>query len=894
MRAKDILKMALICGMALQSHLSAEGGTARFSSFSYIGNDDYYAKRPLQSPSEFYNPILPGWYSDPSICRVDSDYYMVTSTFGYFPGIPVFHSRDLVNWEQTGNVIDRDSQMTFTGESLDKGGIYAPQITYDSASGLYYVISTDCTGIHGGRHFFVTSRNPAEGWSDPTWLDAIDGIDPSLFFDDDGSAYIAYKEDTTGQPKWSNHRAIRIIRFDPATGQTVGDPVKFNEEGVGPEERLARDEGPHIYKVNGKYYIVCAEGGTGNFHSAVCYKADNVFGPYTRWSRNPMLTQRLLKDSRSNAVTCTGHADIVQTPEGEWWAVFLGCRPCKEGYQHLGRETFMMPVHWSKDGFPYVTQEKDTVPMVLERKGTTRGGSMLSGNFTWSDDFSGKTLRPEWMSLRASAASHYKLGKKGLELTPSTELSTGKGTPAYIGRRMQHHKFTVTTTMEFIPTTDRERAGLLLLKNEGRQYFMALGKEGLTLRRIGAKGETDILATKATNPNARSLDLKVESTGTAYNFLYRLTGSGQWQILAQGIDASWLSDRAGGFTGTTIGPYAEIIESAKVKKNALLRRTDAAFFATDTARMIGEQVRLFQRVTGGWPKNIEMGIPLTEAERKQALDDKWRLDDSTTDNNATVMQMEFLARLYRQTGDTAALSSFRRGIEFLLSGQYDNGGWPQFWPENRDYQIHITYNDNAMVRTLTLVRDLMNGTEPYDADGMTTPEEHEHLAKAFRKGVECILATQIKDRDGNLTVWCQQHDRETLAPAKARAYELPSYCSSESAAILRLLMEIPDPDVRIKNAVNSGMKWLDRHKITGVRYIRNEVDSHLEADPEGSPIWARFYDLEKGEPFVCDRDGIPRRNLSEIGEERRNGYGWYNDNPAALFPLYSDWLRRNQ
>lgn len=818
MRAKDILKMALICGMALQSHLSAEGGTARFSSFSYIGNDDYYAKRPLQSPSEFYNPILPGWYSDPSICRVDSDYYMVTSTFGYFPGIPVFHSRDLVNWEQTGNVIDRDSQMTFTGESLDKGGIYAPQITYDSASGLYYVISTDCTGIHGGRHFFVTSRNPAEGWSDPTWLDAIDGIDPSLFFDDDGSAYIAYKEDTTGQPKWSNHRAIRIIRFDPATGQTVGDPVKFNEEGVGPEERLARDEGPHIYKMNGKYYLVCAEGGTGNFHSAVCYKADNVFGPYTRWSRNPMLTQRLLKDSRSNAVTCTGHADIVQTPEGEWWAVFLGCRPGVEGYQHLGRETFMMPVHWSKDGFPYVTQEKDTVPMVLERKGTTRVGSMLSGNFTWSDDFRGKTLRPEWMSLRASAASHYKPGKKGLELTPSTELSTGKGTPAYIGRRMQHHKFTVTTTMEFRPTTDGERAGLLLLKNEGRQYFMALGKEGLTLRRIGAKGKTDILATTPTEPKVKSLDLKVESTGTAYNFFYRPTGSGQWQILAEGIDASWLSDRAGGFTGTTIGPYAETIEAAKVKKSAMLRHTDTAFFATDTARMIGEKVRLFQRVTGGWP---------------------------------------------------------------------------QFWPENLDYQIHITYNDNAMVRTMTIIRDLIGGTEPYDAVGLTTPEEHRLLAEAFRKGVECILATQIKDKDGNLTVWCQQHDRETLAPAKARAYELPSYCSSESAAILQLLMELPNPDERVKNAINSGMTWLDRHKITGFRYVRDKINSRLAADPNAGPIWARFYDLEKGEPFVCDRDGIPRRNLSEIGKERRNGYGWYNDAPASLYPIYRLWAARH-
>lgn len=548
--------MTLAAAIALQAMAA---GTATFSNFSYTGDDDFYNKRPLASESEFYNPVLPGWYSDPSICRVDSDYYMVTSTFGYFPGIPVFHSRDLVNWEQTGNVIERNEQMTFAGESLDKGGIYAPQISYNKANGLYYVISTDCTGIHGGRHFYVTSADPSKGWSNPTWLDAIDGIDPSLFFDDNGKAYIVYKEDTTGQPKWSNHRAIRMIEFDPVSGTTVGESFKFVEEGVGPEEKLARDEGPHIYKINGRYYLVCAEGGTGNFHSAVVYRADSVAGPYTRWSRNPMLTQRLLKDSRSNAVTCTGHADLVETPEGEWWAVFLGCRPGVEGYQSLGRETFMMPVAWSRDGFPYITQEKDTIPLVIERKGARRGDRMLSGNFTWSDDFSSKDLRPEWMSLRSSASHLYKTGRKGrgLELTPSTELSTGKGTPAYLGRRMQHHRFTVETELKFKPANDGQRAGLLLLKNEGRQYFMALGTDGITLRRVGAKDKVETIASAPLKVDGKPVELKVISTGKSYTFLYRPEGAAEWLTLADGVDAAYLSDRAGGFTGTTIGPYAE-------------------------------------------------------------------------------------------------------------------------------------------------------------------------------------------------------------------------------------------------------------------------------------------------------------------------------------------------
>ena len=166
------------------------------------------------------------------------------------------------------------------------------------------------------------------------------------------------------------------MRFDRTTGQTEGQPVKFREEGVGPEERLARNEGPHIYKIRGKYYIICAEGGTGIFHSEVAYRADSIFGPYTRWSRNPMLTQRELKAGRTNPVTCTGHADMVQTPGGEWWAVFLGCRPGPGGVEQLGRETFMMPVSWSRDGFPYITQEKDTVPLRLRMEGAERKGEV--------------------------------------------------------------------------------------------------------------------------------------------------------------------------------------------------------------------------------------------------------------------------------------------------------------------------------------------------------------------------------------------------------------------------------------------------------------------------------------------------------------------------------------
>ncbi|MBR1504006.1 MAG: pectate lyase, partial [Prevotella sp.] len=241
-------------------------------------------------------------------------------------------------------------------------------------------------------------------------------------------------------------------------------------------------------------------------------------------------------------------------------------------------------------------------------------------------------------------------------------------------------------------------------------------------------------------------------------------------------------------------------------------------FMTDEARRIGDQILLYQRDTGGWPKNIDMAKPLSDKERTLILEDKQRRDDSTTDNGATTTQMIFLARLYQQTKDQRYRNGFRKGVEYLLSGQYENGGWPQFWPEMRDYQIHITYNDDAMVNTMTLLRDMVELKEPYQ-DDLTDEVLRKRMQTAFDKGIECILATQIVT-NGELTVWCQQHDRETLKPAKARSYELPSYCSAESAAITQLLMELPHPDDRVKRAINSAMRWFEKHQIRGYKVVR--------------------------------------------------------------------------
>lgn len=335
---------------------------------------------------------------------------------------------------------------------------------------------------------------------------------------------------------------------------------------------------------------------------------------------------------------------------------------------------------------------------------------------------------------------------------------------------------------------------------------------------------------------------------------------------------------------------------ATLTASAGIMQQQIPYRAVADSQRIGDQILLYQRVTGGWPKNIDMARPLTVEEWAQVTADKQNRDDSTIDNGATTTQMIFLAHLYQQTKDVRYRDGFRKGVEYLLSGQYENGGWPQFWPEMHGYQRHITFNDNAIVNTMTLFRDIVNQEEPYQGD-LTDEALRRQMQKAFDKGVECMLATQMVI-NGELTVWCQQHDRETLLPAPARAYELPSYCSQESAAITRLLMDLPKPDDRVKRAIHAAMRWFDKYKLTGYRYVRigekgnPNQDRILVKDDEASPIWARYYDLERCEPYVCDRDGIPRRHLEQIGSERRNGYGWYNDRAATLYPLYEAWAEK--
>lgn len=342
-----------------------------------------------------------------------------------------------------------------------------------------------------------------------------------------------------------------------------------------------------------------------------------------------------------------------------------------------------------------------------------------------------------------------------------------------------------------------------------------------------------------------------------------------------------------------------VAASYAVPKNwkATLRETDPEFFKTEQATMIGDNLLLFQRETGGWQKNTDMTYELTAAQRDSVAADKNRRDDSTIDNDATTIQMEFLARLYKATGEPRFQEGFNRGLDYLLSGQYENGGWPQFWPVTEGYQVHITYNDDAIANILKLFDDILNGREPY-YESLIGDSMRTRIKDSFNRGIQCILDTQIIV-DGEPTVWCQQHDHITYEPAPARTYELPSFCSQESAAIVELLMTIPDPDTSIRRSIHGAMKWFEDYRLDDIAIERTGrrgepgYDVRLVERPGAGPLWARFYDLENCRPFVCDRDGVPRERLDQIGPERRHGYSWYNDRPARLYPLYEAWKAKN-
>lgn len=327
----------------------------------------------------------------------------------------------------------------------------------------------------------------------------------------------------------------------------------------------------------------------------------------------------------------------------------------------------------------------------------------------------------------------------------------------------------------------------------------------------------------------------------------------------------------------------------------LIMKSYSAWFGSEEGRKIADNVLLYQRDIGGWPKNIQMLKELTDDEKSKLIALKPSAKDCTIDNKATTQEILFVSKMYAQTKEEKYKDSFLRAVDYLLSAQYPNGGWPQYFPLKKGYYTHITYNDNSMVDVLNVLREIANGTEYYS---VKPPKETVDKAKiAFEKGIDCILKTQYK-QNGVLTVWCAQHDEVTFAPANARAYELASLSGKESAKVTLLLMSIDNPSPEIKTAVKSAYDWFEKTKITNLKEERiydengKVIGKKMYPMEDVAPIWPRFAELDTNEPFFCDRDGIKKKFITDISEERRNGYSWYSNEPKEVLKKYKKWSKK--
>jgi alpha-N-arabinofuranosidase len=519
---------------------------------------------PSQPAQRFSNPILAGFYPDPSICRVENDYYLVNSTFAYFPGITVFHSRDLVHWELIGHVLDRPEQLNLDKQGVSRG-LFAPAIRYHQ--GTYYVT---CTLVDIGGNFVSTAKRPEGPWSDPVWLPEINGIDPSPFFDDNGRSYILYNSVAPDdRPRYEGHRSIRIREFDADRLKLIGEEKLLVDGGTDISRKPVWIEAPHIIKKDGFYYLVAAEGGTADQHSEVVFRSRSVTGPYVSFEGNPILTQRQLDPGRKHPITSTGHADFVQTPGGEWWAVFLGCRPYRDDLYNTGRETFLAPVRWH-DGWPIINPDFEEVqysypyPIIPPSPSAAAYG----GNFTIRDDFEKSTLSRDWTFLRTPHERWYELdARKGyLSLTLRPAVCSGDGNPSFLGRRQQHLTGSASIALECAPKAGNEKAGLLVFQNETHFYFLCVSSaDGHPVVQVlrsgtGKKGGEDqeviVAHTLPDDRRGKPILLKVESRIDHYAFSYAVD-PGTWITLADSVDAAFLSTRvAGGFVGCMYAVYA--------------------------------------------------------------------------------------------------------------------------------------------------------------------------------------------------------------------------------------------------------------------------------------------------------------------------------------------------
>lgn len=490
------------------------------------------------------NPILPGFYPDPSICRVGDDFYMVTSSFSYFPGVPVFHSRDLVSWEQIGHCLDRPEQLPLDWQYIS-GGVYAPTIRWHD--GLFYMVTTNVS--HGGN-FFVTAVDPAGPWSDPVYIKGAPGIDPTIFWDDDGTVWM------TATTDWQEQRpGVWIARLDLDTGCIQGERTQVWQGAL---VNAWSPEAPHIYKKDGWYYLMIAEGGTEDYHAVTIARSREILGPYEGYPGNPILTHRHL--GLDYPICNVGHGDLVQLQDGSWYMVALASRLYGGYHKNMGRETFIAPVDWSGE-WPVVSPGTGRVEW------TYPAPNLPAHPFPQPDSDDFRALC--WNTLGTPGADTYTVDGGVLTLrSPRDWLvpddlpreAAPNGCPGFYARRQQHMTFTAEVTVR-VP--ERGEAGLMLLQNGFNHLRVSVARtaEGVRVQAVRSEkcGKPDYL-----NPREYPREVTVLWQGgdtadevtlgiAARGQEHRLTVNGQAVAVADGGFLG--SETAGGFVGAYVGCF---------------------------------------------------------------------------------------------------------------------------------------------------------------------------------------------------------------------------------------------------------------------------------------------------------------------------------------------------
>ncbi len=524
----------------------------------------------------YQNPIIRGFHPDPSICRVGSEYYLVTSTFEYFPGIALFHSRDLINWEQIGNCITKPGQLDYS-KFKDSGGVWAPTIRYHK--GRFYVT----VAIDGMGNMIMHTDDINGEWSNPVWTD-FGGIDPSICFDGD-DAYYCTNDFTNG------HEAIVLAKIDPDTGIRKEERREiWNGTGGG------WLESPHVYHIGEYYYVLAAEGGTSFNHMETAARSKNIYGPYENCPYNPILTN---KNDTTKQIQCAGHADLVDDENGNWWMVHLGTRSVLKSKTPLGRETFLTPVEW-KEGWPVAvnkrakleneldrmvcrTQEKNEQSKNVYGENETEKNTHIENSFHFKPNFSTPSWEPQWLWLREPDITLYERTSNALILHPSAFNFEAPAQPCFIGICQPDIDCHFQMTFIFEPKEGKE-GGMLLYLSSNFYYRICKRKQNgktqlAVIRKLDDVEVTDY--TKELEENTEtSTTLFIDASASGYQITWK-TKDGQLEdagTYSVRFLCTEIENRC--FTGTIIGVYATDHTITQRKPNEQEKQQNLQYDAT--------------------------------------------------------------------------------------------------------------------------------------------------------------------------------------------------------------------------------------------------------------------------------------------------------------------------